>query len=221
MSAIEINNLSKSYKGHQALIDVSLNVDAGICFALLGPNGAGKTTLVKCLLDLLHPDSGTLRIFGVDSRKSKSRENIAFLPEKFTFFPYYSVQDSLEFFALMNELSGPSMHTKVVQALGRLGLTEIKDQKVSTLSKGQYQRIGIASLIIGEPKIIYLDEPFYGLDPIGIKEFKDLIREWTNKGVTVFINSHILADVEQMCQEFAILDHGKLLIKEKSKLVKN
>lgn len=206
--AIEVEGLSKSYGLTQALRSVSLKLEAGKSMALLGPNGAGKTTFIKSLLGLVNTDQGSLKIFDVKAPSPESRRHLAYLPEKFSFYPYYSVQGVVEFFADLygrdRKLVGP--------ALERVGMGALTKRKLKTLSKGQMQRVGVANMLVSGARLFLLDEPFSGLDPIGMKELKDLFVELKNEGVTLFFNSHILSEMEKVTQEVAILNHGELLV---------
>lgn len=216
--AIEANNICKSYGMTEALKGVSLRLEEGRSLALLGPNGAGKTTFIKSLLGLVHHDSGTLKIFNQDAPSPESRRNLAYLPEKFSFYPYYSVQGVVEFFADLYQ----SDRKKVASALERVGMSGLSKRKMKTLSKGQMQRVGVANMLVSGAKLFLLDEPFSGLDPIGVKELKDLFVDLKRDGVTLFFNSHILSEMEKVTEEVAILNHGQLLVHgELKKLVQN
>lgn len=216
--AIEANNICKSYGMTEALRGVSLKLEEGRSLALLGPNGAGKTTFIKSLLGLVHHDSGTLKIFNQDAPSPDSRKNLAYLPEKFSFYPYYNVQGVVEFFADLYQED----RKKVGSALERVGMSGLSKRKMKTLSKGQMQRVGVANMLVSGAKLFLLDEPFSGLDPIGVKELKDLFVELKNDGVTLFFNSHILSEMEKVTEEVAILNHGQLLVHgELRKLVHN
>lgn len=211
MDLIQINNISKSYGIEFSLDNVSLNIQKGKIFALLGPNGAGKTTLVKLMLNLMHSDSGTITINGFNVNDKDSRKGVAFIAEKFSFFPFYTAKGVLEFFGKMKGVEGAELSSQVDAALERLQIKELTNRKLSRMSKGQMQRVGLASLLIGTNDLIILDEPFSGLDPIGIRDLKDIIKELKAAGKTLFINSHILLEMEQICDEVAILHKGKLL----------
>lgn len=211
MDLIQIDNISKSYGVEFSLENVSLNIQKGKIFALLGPNGAGKTTLVKLMLNLMHSDSGHISINGFDVNNKNSRQGVAFIAEKFTFFPFYTAKGVLEFFGKMKGIEGEELNSQVEAALERLQMTELTNRKLSRMSKGQMQRVGLASILIGKNDLIILDEPFSGLDPIGIRDLKDIIKELKAEGKTLFINSHILLEMEQICDEVAILNKGKLL----------
>ena len=221
MTIVQAQNLSHSYGKFQALDGVNLEIGQGQCFALLGPNGAGKTTFVKIMLGLQFPMSGTLSLFSKLAGTPSARSSIGYLPEKFSFYPYYKVKDTLAFHAAVAGLSKQESEVAVTEALGRLKISELAHKKLSGLSKGQLQRVGLASLLLGDKQLLILDEPFSGLDPIGIKDLKDLLRELKTLGKTLFINSHILSEVEPLCDHFGILNKGKLLVAgEKNSLLK-
>ena len=211
MAIIEIKEISKSYGMHFSIENVSLNIEKGKIFSLLGPNGAGKTTLVKLMLNLLHSDSGSIEINGFNVNDKKSRLGVAFIPEKFSFFPFYTAKGVLEFFGKMKGIVGSDLDAQVKHALEELQITELADRKLGKMSKGQVQRIGLASILIGNNDLIILDEPFSGLDPIGIRDLKEILRKLKEQGKTLFINSHILLEMEQLCDEIAILNKGQLL----------
>ena len=211
---IEAKNINKSYGAHEALKNFSLTVPRGSSFALLGPNGAGKTTFVKALLDLTQITGGEIKINGISSLDEKSRAGIGYLPEKFNFFDYYTVEGVLIFFGKMKGI-GDSLPEQIESALIKTNINELRKRRVKTLSKGQMQRLGIASILMGDNDLLILDEPFSGLDPIGIKELKDILRGLNEGGKTLFINSHILSEVEQMCDEMAILDKGEMVVQGK------
>lgn len=209
--AIEVKDVTKSYGAHFTLQNINLQVKKGEVFALIGQNGAGKTTLVKLILDLLRTNKGQITLASLPSADSHSREKVGFIPEKFSFFSFYTVEGVLDFFAETRGFTGAEKTTIIETALQKLSLEEIRTRKLSTFSKGQLQRVGLATLLIGDLDILILDEPFSGLDPIGIKDLKDLIKEFKQLGKTVFINSHILLEMEQLCDSFAVLKNGKLI----------
>jgi ABC-2 type transport system ATP-binding protein len=210
-NAIEVSGVKKSYGPDFSLHDVNLNVESGKIFALLGPNGAGKTTLIKLMLSLMHTDAGSISINGKPSTDSSSRNGVAFLPEKFSFFPFYTIRGVLEFFGTMKGLKGQDLKDQIDNALKELDITELQNRKLQSLSKGQVQRTGLASLLIGDNQLLILDEPFSGLDPIGMRELKDILRRQRELGKTIFLNSHILSEMELICDDVAILNKGEIL----------
>ena len=211
MNIIETENLSKSYGNIPALKNISLSVKRGSCFALLGPNGAGKTTFVKSLLNLISPQEGSLKINNINSLDEKSRIGVYFLPEKFTFFSYYTVEGELDFYGRMQGLSDEEIKSQIPLALRKLSIEELAKRKLNTLSKGQLQRVGLANLYMGEHELYIFDEPFSGLDPIGIKDLKEILKELRGNNKSIFINSHILSEMEKICDSFGILNKGILV----------
>lgn len=211
MNIIETENLSKSYGKIPALKNISLAVKKGSCFALLGPNGAGKTTFVKSLLNLISPQQGSLKINNINSQDERSRIGVYFLPEKFTFFSYYTVEGELDFYGRMQGLTDEQIKAQIPKALRKLSIEELASRKINTLSKGQLQRVGLANLYMGEHELYIFDEPFSGLDPIGIKDLKEILKELKESNKSIFINSHILSEMEKICDSFGILNKGVLV----------
>ena len=211
MNAIEVQGLKKSYGADFSLRDVNLTVRKGKIFALLGPNGAGKTTLVKLILSLMHADSGEIKIHEILSTEARSRFGVAFIPEKFSFFPYYTVRGVLEFFGTMKGLRGHELKSQIDSAMQELNIEELQNRKLQTLSKGQVQRIGLASLLVGNNELLILDEPFSGLDPLGMRDLKEILKKQRDLGKTIFLNSHILSEMELICDDVAILNKGEIL----------
>ena len=211
MNIIQSQGVTKLYGRKKVLDRVDLCVERGKIFALLGPNGAGKTTLVKIMLDLVRPDSGSVSIAGVDSRNRLCRSNLAYMPEKFAFFPYYTAANVMSFYGRMHGIRGAELHNRTAEVLERLDIAAISRQRVRTLSKGQMQRLGIAGLVLSGADLMIFDEPFSGLDPIGIRDIKKLFLELRDEGKTIFINSHILSEVEQVGDQIAILHEGVCL----------
>lgn len=211
MNAIEVQGVKKSYGPYFSLHDVNLSVKKGKIFALLGPNGAGKTTLVKLILSLMHVDQGSIKIHEIPSGEARSRLGVGFIPERFSFFSYYTVRGVLEFFATMKGLSGDVLKNQIDYALQELKITELANRKLQSLSKGQIQRTGLASLLVGDNDLLILDEPFSGLDPIGMRDLKDILKKQRSLGKTIFLNSHILSEMELICDDVAILNHGEIL----------
>ncbi len=211
MKSVIIKNLSKSYGSIRALQGVSFEVEQGSIFGLIGPNGAGKSTLVKSILGLIRPDAGEITLNGLPHTSASSRRGVSYLPEVFQFYPYYTVEATLTFFARLHGESQSDRQELVESALRVMHLEEIRNQKIRGLSKGQLQRTGLASLFTGNVQTIILDEPFYGLDPIGVKELKDLLVRFRDEGRTVFINSHLLSEVQNLCDSVALIHRGSIL----------
>lgn len=216
MSLIEFKDVTKKYKNVMALNQVSLSIGEGVCFGLLGPNGAGKTTLVRSLLALGKIDGGEITLNGQSNKNPLSRRGIAYLPEKYTFYPYYKVEDVLQFYGQMQGVSSSELEISVDKALELLELTDIRHKKIKTLSKGQIQRVGLASCLIGNNNLFIFDEPFSGLDPIWIKRLKEIIIDLKNNNKTVFLNSHILAEMGPVLTDIAIMDKGQIKVTGKT-----
>jgi ABC-2 type transport system ATP-binding protein len=211
--AIETEGLSKVYRGGRvrALTDVQLRVPAGSAFGLLGPNGAGKSTLVKCLLSIVRPTSGAATLFGQDIALPESRRPVGYLPEGHRFPAYLTGRGVLSYFGKLSGLSGEALEEDIEKKLALVGMQDWATTRVSRYSKGMLQRLGLAQAMLGTPKLVILDEPTDGVDPIGRHQIREVIRELTKQGTTVFLNSHLLLEVEQICDYVAILHHGRVL----------
>ena len=209
---LTVEGVSKKYSNHKALDDVSLQVDRGKVFCLLGQNGAGKTTLIKGALGLIHFDRGTAKINGIDTKDWRSRQIVSYLPEKFQFFPYYSVEHLLHFFCSTNSsVDKQSLSKTINEALDLMHVQDLKKKKLAHISKGQLQRVALASIFSQDKDFVILDEPFSGMDPLGIAGLKEAIEKRKAQGTTFFINTHLLGEVESICDHFAIIHKGKTL----------
>ncbi len=215
---VEIENLTKDYetgfwkkKKVRALDDLSLNVKGGQIFGFLGGNGAGKTTTIKILMSLLFASSGNARILGHDISDVSMHGRIGYCPENPYFYDYLTARELMNYFGELLGLDQAKRKAKTEELLTKVGLDE-KDwnKQLRKFSKGMLQRVGLAQSLIGEPEIVFMDEPMSGLDPIGRREVRELIAELRTKGTTVFMSTHILSDVEALCDEVAILRKGKL-----------
>ena len=194
-----------------AVDDVSLSVPRGKVYGFLGPNGAGKTTTIKMCMDLIRPTAGTVRIFGKDPRDPTVRARLGYLPEQPYFYDYLKPQEILDFFGRLFGLSRAERKKRTDTLLERVGLSEARNRSLRKFSKGMLQRLGIAQALINEPELLVLDEPFSGLDPMGRKEMRDIIIEQRNKGTTLFFSSHILSDIEHLCDRVAIVSKGRVV----------
>lgn len=210
-SILTVTNLHKYYGKKYVLKGISLDIPTGKIFALLGPNGAGKTTLIKSILNLVDTKEGSIQIDGKPHFQACARDGLAYFPEKFYFYPYYTIEGAMEFYGQMYGLNKEEIQQKIQEISKLVGVTEILKSKISQVSKGQLQRAGMACVFMSPANLFILDEPFSGLDPIGIKEIKDVFQHLKNAGKTVFINSHILSEVEQFADEVAIINEGVLL----------
>jgi len=212
---LKITELEKTfYHRRQTLkvVDgVNLSVNKGEVFGFLGPNGAGKTTTVKMIVGLLFPDKGKINIAGQPSTSRAAQQITGFMPETPQFYLYLKAREVLQ---LAGELFGRStaqLKKDIPKILDQVGLTEAIDRQVGRFSKGMHQRLAFAVALINNPELLIFDEPLDGLDPIGRQDFKKLILDLKKKGKTVFFSSHILADVEEICDRVAILNQGKIL----------
>ena len=215
---IEIENLSKDYevgfwkkKRVRALDDLNLQVEGGQIFGFLGGNGAGKTTTIKILMSLIFPTTGKAKILGCDISDVKMHSRIGYCPENPYFYDYLKARELMNYFGELFGLSQAQRNRKTEELLTKVGLDE-KDwnKQLRKFSKGMLQRVGLAQALINEPEIVFLDEPMSGLDPIGRREIRELIAELRTNGTTVFMSTHILSDIEALCDNVAILRNGKL-----------
>src|SRR4051812_27438150 len=216
--AIETNALGKVYRtrfrGREipAVSNLSLRVPQGIKYGLLGPNGAGKTTFVKMLLAAVHPTSGTAKLFGRDARDPEARRPVGYLPENHRFPTYFSGTGMLDFYAALSGVPASERKRRVPEMLQLVGLENWGDVRIKKYSKGMLQRLGLAQALMHRPRLLILDEPTDGVDPVGRRDIRDILDRLTGTGVTVFINSHLLAEVESFCEYVAILHKGKLAL---------
>ncbi len=209
--AIEAENIVKNYGRIKALDSLSLKVNEGEIFGFLGPNGAGKSTFVKILLSLVMPNEGTAHIFGESVNNHTTRRNIGFLSENMRIYRFLTVEEFLRFHAELFEIPGKKIKSEVEDALKTVGFFDERKRTMGTLSKGMTQKAGIAQAILGRPKLLLLDEPTSGLDPVGIKELRSILLEMKKQGTTVFLNSHLLSEIERTCDTIAILNNGKIV----------
>lgn len=209
---IETKGLTKEYNGKGGCKDISLSVNGGHIFGFLGPNGAGKSTFVKTLLGLLIPDSGQGFLLGRPLGDIEARRKIGYLPELFRYYDWLSGAELLKFHGQLHGLSKNEYRGKIAEILDLVGLAGKEKQKVGTYSKGMQQRMGLAIALIGDPQLLLLDEPTSALDPIGRKEVRDIILQLKKLGKTIFLNSHLLSEVETLCDELAIINKGKLVV---------
>jgi ABC-2 type transport system ATP-binding protein len=194
-----------------AVRGLNLEVAPGQVYGLLGPNGSGKSTTLKIILGLVSATTGTTKIFGRDSREVRSREAVGFLPENPYFYKYLSGAETLRFFGKLCGLQGKRLQARCDELLALVSLEEARDRRLGGYSKGMLQRIGLAQALIQEPKLIVLDEPTAGVDPAGSREIRDLILDLKRRGITVLLSSHLLAQVQEICDRVGILAHGVLV----------
>src|ERR1035438_3699586 len=217
MAAIQTENLSKAYSRFfssqpetNALKGLNLEVKEGETFGFLGPNGAGKTTTILLLLNLIRSDSGSARLFDLPVSDSKVHRRLGYLPESVNLHDYYSGQGLLEFYAALLEVPIKLRKGRIAELLQLLRLEEAATKSVAKYSKGMLQRLGFAQALLHDPDLLILDEPTASLDPVGRKEFREILIELKAKGKTIFISSHILSEVESVCDRVAILQRGEL-----------
>lgn len=215
---LEVNNLSKTYRGSfggsgiHALKDFSLELLPGEIFGLLGPNGAGKTTLVKAILNLIHYDSGECLIYGEDPQSANSRSRIGFLPENHRYPRRMSPRGLLSIAGRLAGLEENRIPERIERVLTQVDMYDWIDTRFSKFSKGMAQRVGIAQALLHDPDFLILDEPNEGIDPVGRAQIAKIVHDLKDSGKTVLINSHALAEIQQICDRVAILHHGEKLL---------
>jgi ABC-2 type transport system ATP-binding protein len=220
MPAVEITNLTKDYevgfwrkRKVRALDDLSLSIDEGQIFGFLGANGAGKTTTLKLLMRLIFPTGGSARILGHDIHDVRMHRRIGYLPENPYFYDYLTARELVEYCAELFGLDSAERRKRAADLLARVKLDEKRwDTQLRKFSKGMLQRVGLAQSLVNDPEIVFLDEPMSGLDPVGRREVRDLIAALRDEGKTVFMCSHILSDIEVLCDRVAILKRGRLAL---------
>src|SRR5580765_6546567 len=213
---VSVRGLTKIFKDFwnrpkaRAVDNVDFEVRRGEVFGLLGPNGSGKSTTVKLLLGLLHPTKGHLEVFGHSPRHVATKARIGYLPEESYLYRYLNSRETLDFFGNLFELRKDQRNTRAEQLLDMVGLNQTRTRAVGEFSKGMQRRIGLAQALINDPDLVILDEPTSGLDPIGCREVKDLILALARRGKTVILSSHLLSDVENVCDRVVIYYGGKI-----------
>jgi ABC-2 type transport system ATP-binding protein len=217
MIAIETIDLEKTYtvgfwrkRPRVGLRSLNLTVAEGEVFGFLGPNGAGKTTTLKLLMGLVFPTGGTARILGKDINDPAIKAQIGFLPEQPYFYDYLTARELLEYYARLSGMEPKERGRKVEAMLGRVGLKDAAGVQLRKFSKGMLQRVGLAQAVLHDPKVVFLDEPMSGLDPMGRREVRDLMEELKQQGKTVFFSTHILSDAEALCDRVAVIHQGEL-----------
>ena len=214
---IKVKNIRKNFKEDfwskpQVVLDnINFTIKTGELIGFLGVNGAGKTTFLKILMNFISSDSGEIEFSKELGRQSEILSNIGFLPERPYLYPYLKGREFLNFIAELNSIPNNVLNERVIKWTQRLRIDDALDKRLKDYSKGMLQRIGFASILITAPKIVFLDEPLAGLDPIGRKEFKDIMREVNEEGVTIFFSSHIVNDVEEICSRAVVLESGKIV----------
>lgn len=215
---IQIRNLSKVYRDFwgrkkvQALNSLSLDVQKGEVFGLLGPNGSGKTTTLKLLLGLLFPTNGEIKILGRPSGDVAKNEKIGYLPEESYLYRFLNAEETLDFYGRLFKMSGKERRERSRKLIEQVGLKDARKRQLKEYSKGMTRRIGLAQALINDPDLVMLDEPTSGLDPLGTSDMKEMIRGLKEQGKTVVMCSHLLADVQDICDRIAILYRGELKV---------
>jgi ABC-2 type transport system ATP-binding protein len=210
---IETQNLTKMYDATHGIENVSVDISSGTSMALLGRNGAGKTTFIRTLLGLLKPNSGNAIINGIDAINDAKdvRKITGYLPESFGLYNDMTVNEILDYAAKLERIEAKERATRIQSLLERLELTEIKDMKAGKLSKGLSQKVGFARALLNNPEVIFLDEPTSGLDPVAARTMENLVNDLKHEGKTLLITSHILPEVEKMCDHISLIKQGHLL----------
>ena len=208
---LETFDLTKMYGDSAGCLDVCLSMDRGQVFGLLGPNGAGKSTLVKMLVSLLIPTSGSARIFDRPIGDVEVRRRIGYLPENFNYQPWLTGEELLGFHASLCGMTPAETQKRVPEVLDQVGLVGKERQKVGAYSKGMRQRIGLACALLNDPDLVFLDEPTSALDPLGRRDVRQILLELRDRGKSVFLNSHLLSEVEMVCDHVDIINHGKIV----------
>jgi ABC-2 type transport system ATP-binding protein len=217
--AVSTSGLSKSYGGAVVLHPLSLDVPKGEVFGFLGHNGAGKTTTIRLLTTLLAPSSGTARVAGHDiaSHPLKVRAAIGYLPENVRLYDRFTTRENLTFFARLSGVANPA--DAVRETLDFLDIAPLADRHVGTFSKGMRQRVGLAQAILHQPDVLFLDEPTSGLDPMGVRQLREIIEKLHARGMTIFMNTHLLSEVARSCTSIGVLAHGKLVFHDSMQAV--
>jgi ABC-2 type transport system ATP-binding protein len=216
-AALKIEDLHKSFqtgfllRKKKILKGISLTVEEGEIFGYLGPNGAGKTTTLKCILGLLFPEKGKIELFGLSHLLPRAKERIGFLPENPYFYEHLTASEFLRFYGELSLQRKKDITTKVKELLHLVGLEQWANLPLRKFSRGMLQRIGFAQALFNEPSLVLLDEPLGGLDPLGRKEMRDIIVQLKKEGKTVFLSSHILQDIEMICDRVAIIVNGQII----------
>lgn len=208
---IETFNLTKQYGGQGGCQDICLAVDEGQIFGFLGPNGAGKSTLVKTLMGLLLPTSGKAMILGKPLGDREARRRVGYLPENFSYHPWLTARELLQFHGGLYELEQTRLAKRIPEVLAMVGLQGAENKRVGAFSKGMQQRIGLAVALLPEPALLVLDEPTSALDPLGRRDVRSILLQERTRGTTVLLNSHLLSEVELICDHVAIINKGRIV----------
>ena len=217
VAAVEVHQLVKDFKGPfrgkkvRAVDEVSLTIAPGEVYGLIGPNGSGKSTTMKAVLGLVRPTSGRCSIFGRDSLKVDSRNDVGFLPENPYFYKHLTAAETVKFYGKLCGMHGRDLRNRVEEMLELVGLQDARDRRLRGFSKGMLQRIGLAQALVQDPRLVILDEPTAGVDPTGSRQIRDLILDLKSRGITVFLCSHLLEQVQEICDRVGIMHEGSLV----------
>jgi len=217
MNAVTVENLTKIYPVPMrrqrvvAVKNLSLEVREGEVYGLLGPNGSGKSTTLKVLLGLVTPNEGKTTIFGHDSREYLSRAEVGFLPENPYFYKFLSAEETLRFYGKICGLGGKLLDARIRELIELVGLQDASHRRIGGFSKGMLQRIGLAQALVQDPKLVVLDEPTAGVDPVGSRQIRDLILDLKKRGKTVLLTSHLLGQVQEVCDRVGIMARGEMV----------
>jgi ABC-2 type transport system ATP-binding protein len=213
-TVLEVNQLTKKYEGKLALEGISFQVKAGSCFGLLGPNGAGKSTTMKIITGILEANGGTAHVLGMESSQHADaiRRQVGYVPQEITLYDKISAYQNLVFFGEMYGVKGNALKQKITEVLEQVGLTDRAHDPVRTFSGGMKRRINIAASLLHSPKLVILDEPTVGIDPQSRNHIFEMIRSLKRQGVTIVYSTHYMEEVEALCDEIAIIDHGKVVV---------
>ncbi|MBQ7022927.1 MAG: ABC transporter ATP-binding protein [Akkermansia sp.] len=217
MNAVEIQDIHKTFPGHwgkggvYAVKGVSLSIPRGGVYGLIGPNGSGKSTIMKALVGLLAPDAGSCRVFGKPATAASNRREIGFLPENPYFYKFLTGEETVRFYGRLCGLRGAELKARTQEMLELAGLTEAAHRRLGGYSKGMLQRVGLAQALVQRPRLLVLDEPTAGVDPIGSRAIRDIILNLKEQGMTVFLCSHLLEQVQEICDRVGILYRGVMI----------
>jgi ABC-2 type transport system ATP-binding protein len=209
--AIDTHELRKVFGDNVAVKSLTLQVQQGEVFGFLGPNGAGKTTSIKMLLGLVAPTSGRASLLGAPLRDLRARARIGFLPEHFRFHDWLAASEFLRLHGQLYGMDDDRLQPRISELLDLVGLTPFRNKQLRTFSKGMLQRIGLAQALLNDPALVFLDEPTSGLDPVGRRLVRDIIRDLRHRGTTVFLNSHLLSEIEITCDRVAFIKQGEVI----------
>ncbi len=210
-NAIEVSGVNKRFGDLEAAGDISFEVGAGEMFGVIGPNGAGKTTVIRMLMEIITPDSGEIRIMGEPLRES-TKNRIGYLPEERGLYKKLTVADTLIYLASLKGVSGPAARDRAARLLDRMGMLPHQNKKIEELSKGMAQLIQFTAALVHDPQLVILDEPFYGLDPVNTRLVKDVLRELREQGKAVILSTHMMNEVEELCDRIIMINKGRAVL---------